>query len=149
MNNLTLRNQWIIKASPEEVFRVITDFERMPEYFPKVAESIKVLKREGNFLEMEAYVRSFGTTFPVSMRTEILPSRGFISDNVSAKFGTSGHEVLLLSPHQDGTLVDYTYDVTIHKPWLRIVATPLIKMYSMKFWEKAVIDELRKRVEHA
>jgi hypothetical protein len=81
------------------------------------------------------------------MRTEILPERGFVSDNDSYVFGTSGHEELLLSQHPDGTAIDYTYQVTIHKAWLRIVATPLIKWYSMKFWEKAVIDELRKLVE--
>ena len=49
--------------------------------------------------------------------------------------------------HPDGTLIDYTYQVTIHKKWLRIVATPLIKWYAMKAWEKAVITELKKIVE--
>ena len=80
------------------------------------------------------------------MKTEILPNKGFISDNDSYQFGTSGHEELLLSHHPEGTLIDYTYQVSIHKKWLQIVATPLIKWYSMKFWEKAVIDELKKIV---
>ncbi len=144
MPHITLRKQWHINASLEDVFKIITDFEKFPQYFPKVAESIRVIQREGNYLEMEASVRSFGKVFPVKMKTEILPNRGFISDNDSPKFGTSGHEELLLSADPRGTLIDYTYKVTIHKTWLRIVATPLIKWYSMKFWEKAVIDEVRK-----
>ncbi len=126
---------------------MMTDFEKFPEYFPKVAESIRVTKREGEYLEMDATVKSFGQTFPVKMKTQILPGKGFISDNDSPKFGTSGHEELLLSEHAGGTMVDYTYQVSIHKPWLRIVARPLIRWYSMKYWERAVIDELKKKLE--
>lgn len=147
MKQIALHDQWIIKAPVEKVAGIITDFERFPERFPKVAESIQVKTREGNRLNMDATVRSFGKTFPVKMRTEILPGKGFVSDNESPKFGTSGHEELLLSEHSEGTLIDYTYRVSIHKRWLRIVATPLIRWYSMKFWEKAVIGELRKMLE--
>ena len=125
----------------------MTDFEKFPEHFPKVAESIKVVEREGNYLEMDATVKSFGQKFPVKMKTQILPGKGYISDNESYKFGTSGHEELLLSEHPEGTVIDYTYQVAIHKRWLRIVAQPLISWYSMRYWEKAVIDELRKKLE--
>jgi hypothetical protein len=81
------------------------------------------------------------------MKTEILPGKGFISDNDSYKFGTSGHEELLLSKHAEGTLVDYTYNLLIHKMWLRVVAGPVLRWYSMKYWEKAVIDQLKKILE--
>lgn len=147
MKQITLHDQWLVKAPVEDVFRVMTDFEKFPEHFPKVAESIKVTKREGNYLEMDATARSFGKAFPVKMKTNILPGRGFISDNDSPKFGTSGHEEFLLSAHPEGTLIDYTYRVSIHKAWLRVLAVPLIRWYSMKFWKKAVIDELRKMLE--
>jgi hypothetical protein len=147
MKEITLHNQWLIKASVKDVFEVMTDFEKWPGYFPKVAESIKIKKRKGNNLEMEALVKSFGKTFPVKMKTQILPGKGFISDNDSFKFGTSGHEELLLSKHKKGTSIDYTYQVSIHKPWLRVVAIPLIRWYSMKYWEKAVIVELKKILE--
>lgn len=147
MKDITLHATWLIKAPLIEVFNLMTDYERWPEYFPKVAESIRVLKREGNHLEMEATVKSFGRKFPVKMKTEILPGRGFISDNESPNFGTSGHEEFLLSENPAGTVIDYTYQVAIHKRWLRIVARPLIGWFSMKYWQKAVIDELRKRLE--
>lgn len=147
MKEITLHNQWLVKASVEDVFKIITDFEKFPDYFPKVAESIQIKKREGNYLEMDAIVKSFGKKFPVKMKTQILPGKGFVSDNDSYKFGTSGHEELLLSEHPEGTLIDYTYKVSIHKTWLRIVATPLIRWYSMKYWEKAVIDRLKEMLE--
>lgn len=149
MKKITLHKQWLIKASPADVFRIMTDFEKLPEYFPKVAESVRINKRDRDNLEMEATVKSFGKKFQVRMKTQILPGKGFISDNDSYQFGTSGHEELLLSEHPDGTLIDYTYQVTIHKKWLRIVATPLIKWYAMKAWEKAVITELKKILEKA
>jgi hypothetical protein len=147
MKEMTLHDQWLVKAPVEDVFRMMTDFEKFPEHFPKVAESIRVKKREGNDVEMEAMVRSFGKKFPVQMKTRILPGEGFISDNDSLAFGTSGHEEMLLSKSPEGTLIDYTYRVSIHKAWLRVVATPLIRWYSMKYWEKAVISELRKALE--
>jgi len=147
MKETTLHRHWIIKAPIEKVAKIITDFENLPKYFPKVAESVNIIKREGDNLEMEATVRSFGKSFKVKMKTQILPGKGFISDNDSYEFGTSGHEELLLSTQPEGTLIDYTYQVSIHKPWLRLVATPLIKWYSMKAWEKAVIVELKKMVE--
>lgn len=147
MQELTLHGQWLVKAPVEEVFRIMTDFEKFPEHFPKVAESIRVEKREGDYMEMDATVRSFGQEFPVRMKTRILPGEGFISDNDSYKFGTSGHEEMRISRSPEGALIDYTYRVTIHKPWLRFVATPLIRWYSMKYWEKAVIGQLRRMLE--
>jgi carbon monoxide dehydrogenase subunit G len=144
MKKITLHKQWVVKASIDDVFKIMTDFEKLPEYFPKVAESLQINKRDGNNLEMEATVKSFGKKFKVKMKTQIIPGKGFISDNDSYQFGTSGHEELLLSPNMEGTLIDYTYQVSIHKKWLRIIATPLIKWYSMKAWEKSVIDQLKK-----
>jgi len=147
MKDIMLHKQWHIKAPTKDVFEVMTDFKNMPKNFPKVAESVQIKKQNGNNLEMEATVRSLGRKFQVKMKTQIIPGKGFISDNESYQFGTSGHEELLLSEREGGTLIDYTYRVSIHKKWLRIVATPLIKWYSMKAWEKAVIDELRKMLE--
>jgi len=148
MKEITLRGQWLVRASVEDVFHLITDFEKFPKYFPKVAESILVKKRDGNYLEMEAMVKSFGKKFPVQMKTTILPGEGFVSDNDNPKFGTSGHEELRLSKSPEGTIINYIYRVAIHKTWLRMVATPLIRLYSMKYWEKAVIQELRKKLEN-
>ncbi len=147
MHDITLHDQWVIKAPVDAVFGIMTDFEKFPERFPKVAQAIQIIKREGDYLEIEATVKSFGRDFKVKMKTQILPGKGFISDNDSYQFGTSGHEEFLLSEHPEGTLIDYTYQVTIHKRWIRVVAVPLLRWYSMKFWEKAVIDNLKKMLE--
>jgi len=147
MKHIHLENSWIIKAPIEEVFKIITDFENMPKFFPKVAESVIIKRRKGKYLEIEAQVKSFGTTFPVKMKTTILPQKGFISDNESLKFGTSGHEELLLKKVKGGTKIHYIYEVDIHKKWLRVIARPLIGWFAMKAWEKAVVNELRKILE--
>lgn len=147
MNEITLHNQWVVKAPVNDVFRIMTDFEKFPEHFPKVAESIQINKRVGDCLEMDATVKSFGKRFKVRMKTQILPGKGFISENNSYQFGTSGHEEMLLSQDPRGTLVDYTYQVAIHRKWLGIIAVPLLRWYSMKYWEKAVIDRLKKILE--
>ncbi len=143
MKNITLHDHWLIKVPIEKVFNIMTDFENFPKHFPKVAEAIQIKKREGDYLEIEATVKSFGKKFQVQMKTHILPGKGFISDNDSPEFGTSGHEEFLLSESSGDTIIDYTYQVVIHKTWLRIVATPLIRWYSMKYWEKAVVERLK------
>ena len=147
MKHIHLEGSWLIKAPIEEVFNIVTDFENMPKYFPKVAAKLTITKRDGNNLEISAQVRSFGTTFPVKMKTQILPQKGFISDNESPKFGTSGHEEFILEKVEGGTKINYVYEVDIHKKWLRIIAKPLISCFAMKFWEKAFIDQLRKILE--
>ena len=147
MDKITLHDQWVVKAPLNDVYAIVTDFEKFPEHFPKVAESIRIKKREENRLEMEATLRSFGKRFKVEMKAQIIPEKGFISDNDRNQFGTSGHAELLLSGHPEGTLIDYTYQVTVHKKWLRFIAVPLLRWYSMKYWEKAVIDQLRKILE--
>lgn len=147
MKHIYLQDSWIIKAPLEDVFKIITDFENMPKYFPKVAKSITITKKDGNYLEMDAEAKSFGMTFPVKMKTEIIPQKGFISNNESLKFGDSGHEELLLKEVAGGTKIDYSYEVDIHKKWLRIIAKPLIGWFAMKFWKKAVIDKLREILE--
>ncbi len=147
MKHIHLEDSWIIKAPLEDVFNIITDFENMPKNFPKVAGEINIIKREGNNLEISAQVKSFGKVFPVTMKTTILPQKGFISDNDSPKFGTSGHEELTLEEVEGGTKVHYVYEVDIHKKWLRIVAKPLIGWFAMKAWEKAFIDELKNMLE--
>lgn len=81
------------------------------------------------------------------MKTTIIPQKGFISDNNSPKFGTSGHEELLLENMDGDTKINYVYEVDIHKKWLRIIAKPLIGWFVMKAWEKAVVNELRKILE--
>jgi hypothetical protein len=55
---------------------------------------------------MESVVRSFGQLFPVKMKTQILPGKGFISNNDNPKFGTSGHEKLIISEHPEGAIID-------------------------------------------
>jgi|WetSurMetagenome_2_1015567.scaffolds.fasta_scaffold02030_11 hypothetical protein len=147
MKHIHLQGSWIIKAPLKDVFDIITDFENMPKNFPRVAKLITITKRDGNRLEIDAEVKSFGTSFPVKMKTEIIPQKGFISDNESSKFGTSGHEELLLENVEGGTKINYIYEVDIHKKWLRIIAKPLIGWFAMKSWKKAFIDRLRELLE--
>jgi len=143
MKHINLKGSWVIKAPIGEVFKIISDFENMPKNFPTVAESLVITKRDGNKLEIDAKAKSFGSVFPVKMKTEIIPGKGYISDNESPKFGTSGHEEFLMEEVEGGTKINYVYEVDIHNKWLRVIAKPLIGWFSMWFWEKAFIDRLK------
>jgi len=143
MKHINLKGSWIIKAPISEVFKIISDFENMPNNFPAVAESLVIIKKDGNKLEIDAKAKSFGMVLPVKMKTEIIPGRGFISDNENSKLGISGHEEFLMEEIEEGTRINYVYELDIHNKWLRVIAKPLIGWYSMKFWEKAFIYRLK------
>ncbi|NMB48211.1 hypothetical protein GYA13_02060 [Candidatus Kuenenbacteria bacterium] len=147
MKQIKLNGSWVIKAPRQRVFDIITDFENMPQNFPAVADSLIITKREGDHLEIDARVKSFGRTFPVKMKTKIIPERGFVSDNENPKFGTSGHEEFMLEETPQGTAINYIYQVNIHEPLLRIIAKPLIGWFAMKFWKRAFIDRLKEILE--
>lgn len=146
MKQIHLKGSWIIKAPKEEIYKIVSDFENMPKYFPTIAESVHITEKEGNHQKMNARVKSFGKVFDVKMQTELLPNIGFKSTNESS-FGTSGYEELLMEDVEAGTKINYTYEVEIHKPLLRLVATPMIKWFAMWSWKRAFIDKLKKIVE--
>lgn len=146
MKYLHLKGSWIIKARREEIYKIVSDFENMPKHFPDIAESIQITEKHGNYQKMKAKVKSFGKVFDVKMQTELLPNFGFKSTNESS-FGNSGREEFLMEDVEGGTRINYIYEVEIHRPLLRIVATPLIKWFAMWSWKHAFIDKLRAIVE--
>lgn len=146
MKQIHLKGSWVIKAPKEKIYRIISDFENMPKYFPSVAESIHITEKQGNHQKMNAKVKSFGRVFDVKMQTELLPNIGFRSSNESS-LGTSGHEEFLMENVEGATRINYTYDIAIHRPILRVIGTPLIKWFSMWSWKRTFIDKLRKIVE--
>ena len=145
MKKIYLKGSWTIKAPREEVYRIISDFENMPKYFPAVARSLHIVKKEGNNLTIEAEVKTFGRVFPVHMETQLRPPIGYVSDNKSAI--TAGHEEFLMKETSEGTKINYTYDVEIKNPILSIFSKLLIERYAMRFWKHAVIDKLKEMLE--
>lgn len=146
MNHISLKGSWIIKSPRDEIYKIISDFESMPKHFPSIAESIRITEKSGNHQKMIAKVKSFGSVFDVKMETELLPGIGFKSNNESS-FGTSGHEEFVMEEVLEGTKINYSYEIEIHRPILRIIGTPLIKWFSLWSWKRAFIDRLRKIVE--
>jgi len=146
MKQIHLEASWIIKASREKIYEIMSDFENMPKYFPKVAQMVRIINRDGNNLTIKADVKSFGKVFKVNMKTKLCPPRGFVSNNES-ELGTSGHEEFLMEEVAGGTKINYTYELNIHKRWLRIIAKPLIEWFAMKSWERSVINKLKEMLE--
>jgi len=146
MKKINLKGSWIIKAPREEIYKIMSDFENMPKYFPAVAQSIKIIKRSGNNLTIEAKAKTFGRIIPVRMETQLRAPVGYISNNKS-DIGTSGHEEFLMEEIPGGTKINYTYSVELKNPFLRIFGGFLIGWYAMRFWKHAVIDKLIEMLE--
>ena len=138
MKKIHLKGSWIIKAPREEVYKIMSDFENMPKYFPAVAQSLRILKREGNNLTIEAKAKTFGRVISAHMETQFRPPVGYVSDNKS-DIGTSGHEEFLMEEVPEGTKINYTYDVEINNP---------ISPYFWRSFDRMVCDAFLETCRH-
>ena len=74
---VTVHGDWLVHADRASVYAIVSDFGRMPEHFPKIARSIRLLKRDGDVLTLEAKAGSLAAWLP-SARIEVtvtLPKR--------------------------------------------------------------------------
>lgn len=127
------------------MYAIVSDFDRMPENFPKVARSMRILSRDGNRLSMEAEAASFGRVFPkvkVLMVAELLPGRGYRCSTRNLTFNTTGEEELLLVDDPEGTRVEYTYLVTVRNARLRPFYAWLTRTFGLPYWKRCFIDRL-------
>jgi len=145
MKAVSLTGSWVIKAPLKSVYRIVTDFEKTPAYFPAVAKSLKIIKRNGNHLSIQAVTKTFGIPFQVNMETDLLPGKGFKSINESAL--AVEDETFLMEETPVGTTIHYRNDVTIKNNFLKLFSRLLIGIPALIFWEHCYIDRLRKIVE--
>lgn len=140
-----IRSRWFVPASRGTVFAVVSDFERLPEHFPKVARSVKVISRDGNRLVMEAEAASFGRFFPavrVRIDAELLPGVGYRCSTFNRTFNTTGEEELLLSDVPGGTEIAYSYAVKVRYRWLRPLYRWMVRQLGLRFWKRAYLEPL-------
>jgi hypothetical protein len=145
MKPVSLTGSWIIKAPLKSVYEIVTDFEKTPTYFPKVAKSLTIIKKNGNHLSILAVTKTFGMPFKVTMETDLIPFRGFKSINESAL--AIEDETFLMEETPLGTKINYRNDVTIKNNFLKLFSKLLIGKPALIFWEHCYIDRLKKIVE--
>jgi hypothetical protein len=145
VKNINLQASWVIKAPRDSIYKIVSDFENMPKNFPKVAHSVKIIRRDGNKLLIHAQAKSLGIPpIPVTMKTTLVPGKGYISDNTNPKFRATGHEEFLTEDVKGGTKITYSYvyDLSKSNIMLRIFAKPLFGWLSMWYWKRVFIDRL-------
>ncbi len=145
MKPVSLQGTWIIKAPMPEIYKIVTDFENAPKYFPKVAHSLVITKKEGNHLEIDAQSKTFGMIFNVKMKTDLIPPRGFKSINESGL--AIEDESFLMEVVPDGTRINYINSVTIKNNFIKPFSRLMIGKPALKFWEKEYINRLRELTE--
>ena len=145
MKEKVLQGSWIINAPVEDVYKIISDFENAPKYFPLVAKGMKVISRDGNNLDIEAITNTFGINFKVKMKTTLIPNKGFKSINVSKLAIEDEHFTLI--PVVEGTRIEYLNKVMIKNNILKRFSRLIIGKGALKFWEFAYIHRLKKILE--
>jgi hypothetical protein len=146
MKTIHLKATWVIKAPRNSIYNIVSDFENMPKNFPSVAHSMKIVSKDGNNLVISAEAKSFGIPpIPVTMKTTLVPGKGYISNNTNPKFKTTGHEEFLMEDIENGTRINYSYEYDLSKSniILRIIAKPLFGGFSMWYWERVFINKIK------
>ncbi|MCA9383996.1 hypothetical protein KC909_06570 [Candidatus Dojkabacteria bacterium] len=141
MDRMTLQGSWFVNVPKGNVYEIMSDFEAMPKNFPGVADSLKIINKEGNNLVIHGVAKAFGRKFDVEMHTELLPGKGFRSKN-NSPIVKDGLEEFLLEDEGSGTRINYSYEITVKNKFLRLIAKPLFGGFSMWRWKKLVIDKL-------
>ena len=147
---VAVHGDWLVRADRESIYAIVSDFERMPEHFPKVARKIRLVERDGNVLTLEAESASFGSHFPsakIEMTATLLPGRGYRCTTHNLTFHTTGDEELLLVDDPEGTRIKYTYFVTVRRRWLKPVYAWMVSTFALSFWKRSFVDRLELLVE--
>jgi len=144
-DGIRIRSRWFVPATRGSVYAVISNFERLPQHFPRIARSAKVISRDGNRLVIDVEAASFGRFFPVvhiAINAELLPGTGYRCSTFNRTFNTTGEEELLLSDVSGGTEVAYSYAVRLRHRWLRPVFSWLVRRLGLRFWKRAYLEPL-------
>jgi hypothetical protein len=142
MKPIILEGSWIINAPLPRIYEIVTDFENAPNYFPLVAQSLKIINKKGNNLSIDAVSKTFGIPFHVLMDTQLLPNIGFKSINSSAL--AIEKESFMMEEISTGTKINYRNEVQIKNNILQIFGKILIGKPALLFWKFAYIDRLQK-----
>lgn len=142
-----LESFFTLKAPREAIYKIITDFENIPKYFPSVAKSARFISRNGNNFIVEAQTKAFfgSKTFNVRMVGQLQPPTGFVSTNTSS-LGVE-HEVFRMEEIPEGTKIHYVNDVEITNPFFRRFSF-LIKYVALWYWKRAVFSKLKQMLEN-
>lgn len=149
-NVVVVRGDWLVRANRESVYAIVSDFERMPEHFPKIARSIRLVKRDGDVLTLEAEAGSFASWLPsakIELTATLLPGQGYRCTTRNLTFNTTGDEELLLVDHPDGTRINYTYFVTVRRRWFKPLFAWMVRVFGLPFWKRSFVDPLESLVK--
>lgn len=150
-DKVIVKGSWLIKAERDRVYSIVSNFERMPEHFPNIARSLKIINRNGDHLSIEAESASFGRIFPgarILIEADLLPGIGYRCSTRNITFKTSGEEELLLADDPEGTRIEYTYIVTVRNRLFRPIFSWLTRKLALPFWKRSFIDHLERLVVH-
>lgn len=149
-DTVAVHGDWLVRADGGSVYAIVSDFEHMPEHFPKVARAMRLISRDGDVLTLEAESASFNSLFPsarIEMTATLLPGRGYRCATRNLTFNTTGDEELLLVDDPEGTRIKYTYFVTVRHRWMRRPYAWLVRVLALPFWKKSFVDPLESLLE--
>ena len=140
----TWREQALIDAPVEQVWDLIGDPNRYPEWWPLAIE-VEGLPRIETQATYRQVSRVLGATVETTFRIETLDDLREIKV-VCNDFGTNAR--WLITPAQDATVADIEIGFESNRASLGVLRAPLAKRY-LRTWAAETIGGLRGAVAHA
>ena len=132
MGDFTLSTHWLVVATIEEVAAILSEPERLPDWWPEVYLSVEIVDPGGP--DGVGRVVAFHTRgwLPYTLRW-----RGTVVDahrphtwTVEATGDLDGRGVWQLEQRGELAVVDYTWRVRVEKPGLKLLAPVLRPVYA-------------------
>lgn len=109
-----------LKAAPTDVWPLVRDLGRVPEFWPEVKTSVRGPDRDGH----EVWVQTMknGFALPLVIEEDLPPSRLVTRIAIEGKAPFGGSWIYEVSPSGGGTRVTLTEDGFVDNPFFRVVS---------------------------
>jgi hypothetical protein len=147
-DDVILEGGFVVAASQREVWAVMVDYDRMPEFLENIHES-RILQRVGNkiilFQRGTAYLGPFSSTIESTRQVDLVPMREIRSHVIGGDIKKSTG-VVVLEPGLTETRVSYYNETTPHINLPFIITRPSLEGQARRQLELMRNEILRRKI---
>ena len=149
-NVVAVHGDWLVRADRASVYAIVSDFERMPEHFPKIARSIRLAKRDGDVLTLEAEAGSFASRLPsakIELTATCFRVKAIAAPPTTSRSIRPETRSCCSSTTRRARVSTDTYFVTVRRRWFKPLFAWMVSAFGLPFWKRSFVDPLESLVE--
>lgn len=139
---MKIKGSWVVKAPREKIYKIMTDFENIPKYFPDIAKSVSILDKNNNNVKLILKNTIANKDIEVKRNIQLNPPEGYKAYDSSESSDSFTDFFMTETPQ--GTKIDITTDFEIDNIFYALIFRIFSIVFIPNFWLKSVI---KKRLE--